>query len=128
MYQDLLELVKKSYEEGVTLDEAEKLAGRFLGAMMTISGELKVADLDARMRKAGLKAVKAAILLEEVRKADKKPADSLLQAMVDVNELVTGEQTAFDEAEVARDELQNLLNTFKEAHVHFRGISKGRFE
>ncbi len=48
--------IQQSYTDGVTLEDAEKLAGEFLGAMMAVSNELKSADLNARMRKVGEKA------------------------------------------------------------------------
>jgi hypothetical protein len=55
--------IQKSYEEGITLEDAEKLAAEFLHAMMQISQQLKSLDLDARMKKAGLKSIKAATYL-----------------------------------------------------------------
>lgn len=124
----LTEAIKSAYEEGITLDEAEKLAGKFLYAQIETSKELQRADLDARMRKSGTKAVKAAIYMEHATATDKKPSDVMLQAQVDRNDLVIGEQQRLDEAEVDRDALQNYMNIFKEAHIHFRSISKGRFE
>lgn len=127
-FEELEKIIQAAYEEGVTLDEAEKLAGRFLHAQLKVAEELRVADLDARMRKTGLKALKAALYLEEVKKNEKKPSDTLLQHTVDANELTQNEQNSFDAAEVERDRLQNYLNVFKEAHVYFRGIAKGRFE
>jgi hypothetical protein len=120
--------IQKSYEEGVTLEEAEKLAGEFLYAQMQVSTELKKCDLDSRMKKSGLKAVRAAIYMEAATKTDKKPSDVMLEAIVNQNELVTGEQTSFDEAEVNRDNLERYYNIFINAHIHFRGIAKGKFE
>lgn len=120
--------IKKSYEESITIDEAEKLAGKFLHAQLAISSALVKKDLDARIRKTGVKAIKAAIYLSEVQKVDKKPSDSMLEAYVNSNELVQKEQDGFDKAEIERDELQNYFNVFKEAHIFYRGISKGRFE
>lgn len=117
-----------SYENGVTLEGAEKLAGEFLVAQIHISKELKKSDLNSRMRKSGVKAVRAAIYMEAATKGDKKPSDVMLEAGVNMNELVQGEQNAFDEAEAERDELERLYNICREAHVHFRAIAKGRFE
>ncbi len=125
---DLTAAIKASYEEGVTVEDAEKLAGKFLYAQIQVANELKGQDLDARMKKAGLKAVRSAVYLAEVKKADKKPSDVLLEATVNCDDLVLGEQRSFDEAEVSRDQLQNYFNVFKEGHVHFRTIAKGRFE
>lgn len=124
---ELTAIIQKSYEEGVTIEEAERLAGKFLHAQIIAGNELRKVDLDARMKKQGVKAVKAAVYLSEVQAVEKKPSDVLLQARVDVNELVGSEQRVFDSAEVARDEIQNYLNVFRDAHIHFRGIAKGNF-
>jgi len=123
-YSLLVEEIQKSYEEGVTVEHAERLAGKFLHAQMTVAEHLRVADLDARMKKTGVKAIKAAIYLETVQKSDKKPSDVMIDAYVHRNELVQAEQKSMDEAEVDRDLLQNYLNIFNQAHVHFRTISR----
>lgn len=117
--------IKDSYEQGVTVVGAEALAGEFLSGMIEVSEELRNVDLDARMRKSGVKAVRAAVYLEEIKKADKKPSDSWLEALINSNELVTGEQDRLDESEVQRDLLESYYSVFKEAHIYFRGISKG---
>lgn len=127
-FEELQADIMKAYEEGTTLEQAERLAAKFLGAQMQVADRLKVVDLDCRMRKSGLKAVKAAIYIQEATKGDKKPTEAMLSATVDRNELVTGEQEAFDIAEVEREMLQNYFSIFREAHVYFRGVSKGRFE
>lgn len=120
--------IKDSYENGVTLDEAEKLAAEFLYAQIQVSKELKEETLNSRMRKAGLKAVRAAILLDEIKSVDKKPTESVLQALVDSNKMVMDETDGFDKTEVQRDELERYYNVFREAHIYYRGVSKGRFE
>jgi hypothetical protein len=75
-----------------------------------------------------VKAIRAAIYLDIVQKNEKKPTESQISAMIDNNDLVTGEQNAFDLAEVNRDELERYYNVFQQAHVHFRRIAGGRFE
>lgn len=120
--------IQRTYEESVTIEEAEKLAAKFLSAQLMLTSELQKADLDARMKKSGTKAVKAAVYLEEATKTDKKPSDVMLNNLVDSNELAAGEQERFDQAENYREMLQNYFNVFKEAHIYYRGISKGRFE
>lgn len=117
--------ITASYESGVTVEEAERLAGEFLHAQIRTSQELKVQDLGCRMRKSGVKAIKAAVYMEAATKTDKKPSDVMLNAIVDINELVQGEQRAFDEAEAAKDDLERFYNIFREAHIFFRGVSKG---
>lgn len=120
--------IESAYTEGVTVLEAERLAAEFLHAQMAVSEELKNADLSSRMRKSGVKGVKAALYLNEVQKADKKPTEAQLTALIDSNEVVQGEQDAYDKAEVDSAELDRLYNIFREAHIYFRGVAKGKFE
>lgn len=118
-----------SYEEGITFDQAERLAGEFLAALMRVSAELKNQDLDARMKKAGYKAMRAACYVGQSTPVEgKKPTEAAIAALVDMDDLVLEEQQKLDTSEVSRDELTRQYNIFKEAHVHFRGISKGRFD
>lgn len=127
LYTKLEAKIKDSYENGITTAEAERLAGEFLHAQLSVATELQAADLTARMRKTALKAVKAAVYLNEATKTDKKPSDVMLQAKVDLDEIVQTEQESFDKAESNAEHLKNLFNIFKEAHIHFRGIAKGSF-
>jgi hypothetical protein len=122
--QELTDAIKASYETSVTVSEAEVLAARFLYAQISLAQELEKVDLDCRMKKTGLKAIKAAVYLEEAAKGEKKPSDAFLQAKVDLNEIVTNETKSFDEAEVYREKLENYMNIVKEAHIFYRGIAK----
>lgn len=124
----LEEKIQAAYTEGVTMEEAEKLAGEFLYAQIQVSAELKDADMNARMRKTGVKAVKASLYLQEVQKSEKKPTETHLTSLIDSNELVQKEQDAYDAAEVDSANLERYYNIFREGHIHFRGIAKGRFE
>lgn len=117
-----------SYETGVSLEDAERLAAEFLAAQIAVSDQLKVADLDSRMKKSGVKALRAAIYLKEATKGEKKPSDVLLQATVDQDDLVQGEQQTFDEAEARCAALERYYSIFREAHIFYRGVSKGRFD
>lgn len=126
--EELTKDIQDAYEQGVTLEQAERLAAKFLGAQITVGEELRKCDLDARLKKSGLKAAKAAVYLDEATKDVKKPSDVMLGALVDSNELVLGEQKRLDEAEVLRDELQNYLNVFRDGHIYYRSLAKGRFE
>ena len=125
--QELEAEIMASYTEGITIMQAEKLAGKFLHAQMATSAELSKGDLDSRMRKSGLKAVKAAVYTDACTKTEKKPTESALEHLLNANELVNGEQLALDRAEVRRDELERLYSVFQAAHVHFRTIAKGVF-
>lgn len=120
--------IQASYEEGVTVTDAEKLAGEFLKAQMSVSNELKVSDLDSRMRKSGLKAVRAAVYMKACSESDKKPTENALENILNTNELVQSEQDSLDKAEVERDDLKRYYDIFREAHIYFRGIAKGKFE
>ena len=123
----LEECIKQSYEEGISMVQAERLAGEFLYAQMKVSDELKKADLDSRMRKSGVKAIRASVYLDECQKSDKKPTESTLASLIDSNSTVLSEQTDLDEAEVSRDELRRILDVYTNAHIHFRAIAKGGF-
>lgn len=126
--EDLTVDIKNAYETSVTLEQAEKLAAKFLYGQIQVANALQSADLDARMKKTGVKAVKAAVYLEEATKGEKKPTESFLAALVDRNDLVTGEQKDFDKSEVSKQYLENTFSILKEGHIYFRGIAKGRFE
>jgi uncharacterized protein YggL (DUF469 family) len=127
LYQELTEEIKKSYEQGITIEEAEKMAGKFLYAQIQISEELRVADLNARMKKSGVKAIKAAVYLEEASKTERKPSDVMLSAIIDRNEIVQAEQMRLDEAEVDKLSLENYLNIFQQAHHYYKSIAKQNF-
>ena len=120
--------IVESYERGVTLEEAEKLASEFLGALIKLSSELKKAGLDSRMRKRGFKAIKSAIRKEEIKKHDKKPTEGQLEDLVNTDELCLNEEKAMDESLENKEELQRYYDIFREAHIHYRGISRGKFE
>ena len=55
--QDLEQEIQTSYEQGVSMVDAERLAGKFLAAQIKVSDELKKSDLDARLRKSGVKSI-----------------------------------------------------------------------
>jgi hypothetical protein len=117
-----------SYESGVTIDAAERLAGEFLSAMIRVSDELKVSDLDSRMKKSGVKSIRAAIYTDAKSKPDVKLTEAAVEHLINLNNVVQNEQISLDKAEVDRDSLERYYNIFKEAHLHYRSISKGRFD
>jgi hypothetical protein len=128
VFKGLEEQIQLSYEEGVTVVEAERLAGQFLHAQMQISSEIKKADLSARMHKSGLKAVRAAVYMEASKPVDgKKPTEAAIGALVDTHEVVQLEQDALDTAEVERDELERQYDIMINGHIFMRGIAKGNF-
>lgn len=124
----LTKKIQDSYESGISQLDAEKLAGEFLYAQIQVSSELKKADLDARMKKSGNKAIRAGLYLDILQKnKDKKPTEAAMASMIDSDKLVEGEQASLDLAEVIRDDLERFYNIFQNAHVHFRSIAKGSF-
>lgn len=124
MQKDLENKIQETYESGVTVDQAEKLAAEFLHASLIINSHLATLSLDARMKKSGLKAIRAAVYLEEVSKSEKKPTEAMLSAILDTNELVSGEQTALDTSEVEVEELKRLYDTYNNCHIYYRNIGK----
>ena len=121
----LEEKIQNSYLSGTTLEDAERLAAEFLVAQIKISNELKKYDMDSRMRKSGVKALRAAIYLKNITGVDKKPTEAALTAILDSDDLVSGEQRGFDEAEVERASLERYYDIFVQAHVYFRQLAKG---
>lgn len=121
--------IQGAYEQGVTMEMAERLAAKFLHAGLKVGAELRDADLDARMKKTGLKAIKASVYMKnaEPKLGEKRPTVDALEAMVNQDAHVTKAQNELDEAEVWRDTLVNYLNIFREGHIYFRGIAKGNF-
>lgn len=120
--------IQSSYEEGVTMEDAEKLAAEFLRAMMLVSSELRTADLDARMRKSGVKAVKAKAYLDIVTSQERKPTETHIQSLIDTNGVVSEAQDNLDIAEVDKAELERYYDIFQNAHVYYRNVSKGKFD
>lgn len=124
-YCDQLEQkIISSYEQGVTLEQAEKLSGEFLAAQLKVSSELRRSDLDSRMRKQGVKSIRAA-LYGKIKREAEKITEAAISAKLDCDELVSGEQQAYDEAEVDKAELERIYNVFQSAHVYYRQISRG---
>lgn len=124
---ELEKTVTDAYENGVSLEDAERLAAKMLSAQMTIARELEAVDLDSRMRKNGVKAIKAAVYMEEINKYDKKPAEGLLEHAINQNKLVNTEQDAYETLDARKSALTIYLGIFKESHIYFRSIMKGTF-
>src|ERR1700722_8538693 len=84
--------IKNSYESGTSMEEAEKLAAEFLYAQMVISSELRSLELDARMKKSGNKAIRAAAYINIVGSSDKKPTEAGISAIIETDEQVASQQ------------------------------------
>lgn len=126
--QELEALIEHTYISGVTQLEAESLAARFLHAQMVVSAELKKSDLDSRMKKTGFKSVKAAIYANLKSDTSVKHTVDSLDHAINLNEVVQVEAGLLDTAEVERDELIRYYNIFREAHIYYRGVGKGKYE
>jgi hypothetical protein len=120
--------IEATYTTSLAPDEAEKLAAEFLHAQMTLSEELRVVELDARMKKSGLKAVQAAVYMAETQGKDKKPTEAALQHTINMDISVSGAQDALDLAEVDKNDLERCYEIFNNAHIFYRTLAKGKFE
>lgn len=125
LFAELEQIIENTYKDGVAQDEAEKLAARFLHAQMVISNHLRTADLDARMRKSGLKTIKSTVYMEAATKGEKKPTEAMLTSIIDSHEIVNSEQSNLDKAEVSKAELERWYDICINSHIYFRNIGKG---
>ena len=122
--QQLEDFIIKTYTQKVSPDEAEDLAANFLHAGLQVSEELSKVDLDARTRKSGVKAVRAAIYLESVQASDKKPTESMLEHLINTNPMVSAEQSKLDELEALKAHLERYYDLYNNAHIYYRSIAK----
>lgn len=126
--QSMEEDIKSVYFNSPTPKDAEQLATKLLYTQIEIGQRLRAAELDFRMKRAGLKTIRSAVYLEECRKSDKKPTETMLECLINTSPLVTDAQSSLDYAEALKNELDNLLNVARESHIFLRALSKGRYE
>ena len=124
-YKQLVDQIGKAANETVTIEDAERIAGFSLFVMNSLSEQLKTLDIERRMRKSGLKAIKSATRITETKKHDKKPTEGALDDAVNTNELVISEEQAFDDAEVETEETKRQYDIAAESHLYFRSLMKG---
>lgn len=127
-FSELAVDVQRAYDEGVTMEQAERLAAKFLGAQLKVAEELASIDLDSRMKKNGLKAIKSAVYMQAATAGEKKPSEGFLENTVNLSKDVSDAQDRFDASDARKESLSIYLGIFKDAHIYFRGIAKGRFE
>lgn len=120
--------IQTAYDEGVSLEHAERLAAKCLGVQLKIAEQLAASDLDSRMKKSGLKAIKSAVYMKAATASDKKPSDTLLENVVNLDNQVATSQDLYDSADARKESLTLFFGIFREAHIYFRGISRGRYE
>jgi hypothetical protein len=126
--EELKLAIENAYNEGISIPDAEKLAARTLTARLELSDEIKSAALDSKMRRNGVKVVRANAYMDEITKHDKKPAEAFLENAVNLSPEVNEEENSYAEAEAELSRLIAYLDVFKDAHLYFRTIMKGSFE
>lgn len=126
-FEELVRIVKAAYETGTTMEEAERHAARFLDAQLSVAAELASLDIDARMKKNGMKAARARVYLDLCNQSEKKPSDTFLEQQVTLDKTVNVAVDLFERADARRENLNLYLGIFKDAHVYFRGIAKGNY-
>ena len=127
-FKELKATIDRVYNEGCTVLEAERLAAKTLSVRLEISDRIKEVDLDARMKKHGIKAIRAKEYMDELAKYDKKPAEGLLEHAVNLSELVGAAEGLYNNADTEVDRLKTYLGVFSDAHIFFRTIAKGSYE
>jgi hypothetical protein len=127
-FKELKATIDRIYNEGCTIIEAERLAARTLSIRLDISDRIKEVDLDARMKRHGVKAIRAQAYMDELVKYDKKPAEGLLDHAVNLSELVSAAEGLYSSADTEVDRLKAYLDVFKDAHLYFRNIARGTYE
>lgn len=119
--------IVKTYTEPINAESAERLAARFLHAQLQLIDESSALQLDARMRKAGHKTIRAGVYLNESTKYEKKPTEAAIASAIDINPEVQESQAGLDQAEVDSSRVEGYLNVFKDAHILYRKLCKGEF-
>lgn len=126
--QELKQSIERAYAEGVTMQEAERLAAKTLSVRMMLADSIQVADLDARMRRHGVKAVRASAYMEELSKHEKKPAEGFLENAVNLNPDVAQEEREYATVDTEKDRFFTYLGIMADAHIFFRNVAKGSYE
>ncbi len=127
---ELQQSIRKVHTEGVSLEDAERLAAKSLDVLIQIGGMdglIRSKDLDARMKKNGYKTVRAKTYIEIVHRSEKKPTEAAIEAELLTSALVSTSQDQYERAEVEAEALHRLYDIFKDAHIYFRGVAKGSF-
>lgn len=125
-FAELEKDVQAAYEVGVTMEDGERLAAKFLRAMMQVSTEIRIRSLDARMKKNGYKTTRAAKYMEIVNASDKKPAEAMLDAMLALDSVVCVAQDVYERADEDNQVLVRLFDILRDGHVYFRQIGASR--
>lgn len=116
--------IQEVYEDGVTVTKSEDITHELADAEFKLVTMITPLDMDVRMRKHGVKQIRAAVYLDIIKNSEKKPTESQLAAMVDSDALVTEAQNSYDEAESLLAEAERLLDAVHNSQVVFRTLMK----
>lgn len=120
--------IQRAYAEGVTILAAEKLASKTLLARMALADAIQVLDLDARMKRQGVKAERGSLYSSIVAESEKKPTETAIESMINTSLTVVAAEQTYAEADTSKDRLHTYSDIFKDAHIFFRSVAKGTFE
>lgn len=126
--EELKQSIASASNEGVSIPEAEKLAAKTLTARLALADEIKTLSIDARMRKNVVKVVRSNLYLDLVSKAEKKPTETHLESVLNIDNEVRAEEAAYINAESELQRLETYSDVFKDSHIFFRTVAKGSFE
>jgi SHS2 domain-containing protein len=130
IYDELRAEIKRVSAEGVSIEDAERLAAKFLDALLELGGfdgRIRHADLDVRMKKNGYKTLRAKVYLQTVQGQEKKPTESAIEAAIATNTEVSKQQDLYEKAETDAEALHRIYDVFRDCHIYFRGVAKGNF-
>lgn len=127
LFEELKEHIYTAYKTETTVTEAESLAAKSLAASLELADTLSSVELDVRMRKSGLEGLRSAFYLAEVKKYDKKPTESFIEATINSTDEIVAAERALAKAEVECTRLRSYAGVFREAHQYFRSIMKAGF-
>jgi hypothetical protein len=126
--KDLIEQLQKRvsevYENGTTVSQSEEITHELADAEFKLVTMITPLDLDARMRRHGVKQIRAAVYLDIIKNSEKKPTEAQIAAMVDSDSLVSDAQKGYDGAEAALAEAERLLDAVHNSQVVFRTLMK----
>jgi hypothetical protein len=124
-FEELKKAIQQAYEEGVSLEDAERHAARCLDAQIGLNEVIQTSALDARLKKNGYKTLRASNYLAIVQASDKKPTEAAIDATLSTTPEVTAAEDAYQTAEIETEALKRYFDIFRDAHIYFRGVAKG---
>lgn len=129
-YQELRADLKLVSDEGVSLEDAERLAAKFADALLELGGmdgHIQRAVLDAKLKKGSYKTFRAKVYLDTVNASEKKPTETMIESIILTNADVSKAEDAYHKAEEYAESLKRTYDVFRDVHIYFRGVAKGAF-